>query len=189
MKLTHSLHKVLVVFGFTLSLASMLQAQAPKARDEDPEFAEARQLFWSGQYKEAEIKLKNYLGQHPDHAPSKDFLKMIAQSRKYNPAQIGETKNYLNTLRIDKIELKEADWRDACAKFEALANPGKGAKSPPSYLNLINLIPSSFHRKVTLNLKDVTLMQVLEHAAEQAELRLVVDTWAVIFDLPPENKK
>jgi len=163
-------------------------AQAPKVSDEDAEFVEARSLFWSGHYNESEIKFKTYLIAHPGHKASEDFLKMIVQARKYNPDQITITRKHLESIRIDHLELKDVPWRDVCSRFQKLANPEKDGKAPKNYVNFINLLPSRYATKISLDLRDVTLMDAINHASQQAGLHFVVDTWAVIFELP-ESKK
>lgn len=172
---------------FLLSLSCLSSwAQAPKASDDDPEFVEARKLFWASQFNEAEVKLKKYLAEHPNHSPSRDFLKMIAQSRKYDPQQIELTKKFLETQKIDFFDLKEVDWREAIARLEAIGNVRK--QKDPQYVNFINMLPSSYHKPISVNLRNVTLMEAITTLSKQAELRFVIDTWAVIFDIPPARK-
>ena len=165
-----------------------LQAQAPKARDEDPEFVNARQLFWSGQYSEAEKAFNLYLASNPDHRPSQNFLKMIVQAKRYDPTKIGPTKDRLASIRIDKVQFKNADWPTLITYFQDIANPQKSTAASKTYIHFINLLPSQFSAKVTLDLKNVSLLQAIEKACQQTGLRYVIDTWAVFIDLPEGGK-
>lgn len=171
-----------------LFMTPTVRAQAPKAGSEDPEFVDARKLFWSGRYEESEKKFRIYLLQHPGHEPSKNFLLMIAQSRKYNPSKIDSTHKRLAEIRVDKVIFKETEWRTVTSYLQDLANPKKNGEYPADYVNFINMLPSGFSRKVTLDLRDVSLIQLIEHICEKSDLRYVVDTSAVIFDIPDSKK-
>ncbi len=186
----HPISRFLVLFflGIPLFVELQLLAQAPQAPKEDPEFVEARRFFWSGQYNEAEKQFKVYLMEHPDHKPSKSFLQMIVQSQIYSPSKIEETRRRLERIRVKQVELKNADWRSVSSYLQNLANPKVDGKEPKNYINFISLLPSGFSVEISLNLRDVTLMHAIEHACRQAGLRYVVDTWAVIVDLPQSKK-
>jgi hypothetical protein len=176
---------------FLVHASQCLMGQAPKALDENPEFVEARSLFWSGQYDRAEKQFKSYLSENPEHAPSKDFLKMILQSRKYNPEQISLTKKFLHDTRVMELKLKDTDWRTFCAHLEKLANAAaakNGKLASKTYMNFINLLPSQFDRKISIELQNVSLYEAVKKGARLAELRFVVDTWAVIFEMPQPRK-
>ncbi len=169
-------------------LAIPVFAQAPKAAKEDPEFVEARRLFWSGQYKEAEAMFEEYLAAHPDHEASRSFLQMIAQSRIYNPAKIDETRQRLDRLRIQKMEFKDEDWKKVISILQNAANPKVNGQEPANVINFINLLPTTYSPRVTITLQDMTLMEAIDKVTRQTGLRYVIDTYAVIIDLP-EGKK
>lgn len=177
-----------LAFWFMALLSLSLYAQAPKASDEDLEFVEARRLFWSGQYKESEAQLKHYLSEHPKHEATQSFLQMIEQSRRYDPAKIEKTYERLEKMKIHKVELKNAEWRAVSSYLQDLANNPKNENLPQDPIHFINMLPTGFSRKISLNLHDVPLMEVIEEACKQADLRFVVDTWAVIIDLPQPKK-
>lgn len=160
----------------------------PPASDDDPEFAEARQLFWSGQYDEAEKKFKLYLVDHPDNEASCSFLQMINQERKHDPSKIDLTKKRLETIMVGKITFQDTEWHDVSARLQELANPKVNGKEPDPYINFINMLSSGTTFKVSLDLRNISLLKLIELSCRQAGLRYVVDTWAVIVDLP-ENKK
>ena len=192
--------------------AGSLAAETPRTQTDDAAFVEARNLFWSGRYNESEVKFKLYLAEHPDHQASLNFVKMIGQQMKYNPNQIEATRKHLEQIRVEKIEFKDADFRTVMKYLHQLANPGKetgkekadptakektGEKpktaekesaTPKGHVNFIDLLPPRYERKITLELRDVPLMDAIRYATQQAEVRHVVDTWAVIFELP-EGKK
>jgi len=170
---------------FTLSFFG---APPPPASNDDPEFVEARELFWSGQYNESEKKFRIYLLVHPKHEPSKSFLQMIAQERKYDPKKIVFTRKRLESVMIKEMNLKDAEWRAVSAFFQEQANPKENGKDPKDYINFINMLPTDTSFKVSVNLRNVTLMRAIELTCRQAGLRYVLDTWAVIIDLP-ESKK
>lgn len=172
-------------------LASFLWAEPPKATNEDPEFVKARDLFWSGRYDESEKGFKSYLLSHPNDPASNNFLLMIQQSRRHNPSKIDSTRKRLESIRVDKLVFQDTEWRTASLYLESLANPKKSDKTnikDGEYINIINMLPSGFSTKISLDLRDITLLEAIEHACKQADLRFVIDTWAVIIDLP-ETKK
>lgn len=171
-----------------LSVTPSALAQAPRTHDEDPEFVRARQLFWSGQYQEAEKAFTFFLVGHPDHRPSQNFLKMIVQSRIHDDSKIDLTRARLKKIHIRKIHFKDADWESVTHSFQDLANPKSNDVESKNSIHFINMLPTKFTTKITLDLKDVSLLDAIEAACRQAGLRYVVDTWAVIVDIP-ESKK
>ena len=186
-----NMRRLFFFFSLTLLFPVVfpLRGEAPKAStEEDPEFVEARRLFWSGQYDESEKQFATYLLQHPNHGASKNFLQMIRQSRIYDRSKISETRKHLENIRLEKLELKDTEWRSVSNYLQDLANPKVGGKDPENYINFINLIPSAFSVKISLDLRDISLMRVIEYACRMAGLRCTVDTWAVIIELP-ESKK
>jgi hypothetical protein len=164
-----------------------LPAQETKI-EEDAEFVKARDLFWSGRYDEAEKKFRQYLIANPKHEPSKSFLQMIAQARKFNPSHIGLTRDRLAKIELEKVEFKNADWKDVFSYFQSKANPKENGKDPKNYINFINMLPSAYSGKVNLDLRNVSLLRAIEMATEQSGIRFVIDSWAVIFDLPEAKK-
>ena len=171
----------LVTTGLLLLAAA---SYAAEETDDDQSFQQARNLFWSGQYEQAEPIFKIYLLKHPDHKPSQAFLQMIAQARSRNPSKIGETHHRLEGIVLDEVEFNNADWQTVSDFFLEKANPKKDGKDPEKYVNFINLIPSSLNVKVNLKLRKVTLLRAIRHACEAADLRYVVDSWAVIISMP-----
>ncbi len=172
-----------------LALAA-LPTLAPASDDEeDSDFTQARSLFWSGQYDQAEPLFKAYLVTHPDHAPTRSFLQMITQSRSRNPARINETRKRLEGIIVPHLSFKESEWREVSAWLQEQANPKKDGKEPDNSINFINLLPSSLTLRLSLDLRKVTLLSAIQHACEQVGLRYVIDSNAVIFDLPEQRKK
>ena len=185
---------LLIFFALSFLHANSLYAEAPKTLNEDPEFVEARELFWSGQYDASEKKFNLYLKMRPDDEASKNFLLMIAQSRRYDPSKIEQTRQHveltrkhLENIRVEKIELKDTDWRTVAIYLQDLANPKNGQK-PQEYIHFINMLPTGFSFKTSINLHNVSLKEVVEEICQKAGLRYVVDAWAVIIDIP-ESKK
>lgn len=166
-----------------IALTGLARAEAPKAVQEDPEFVEARRLFWSGKYEDAEKKFKIYLIGHPKHEASQSFLLMIKQSRIHNPSKIEETRRRLGETKVDRVSFEAAEWKKVSDYFVKLANE----KKEGDYINFINLLPSNYSRKVTLELTDVTLLRAIEIACEQAGFTYVIDTNAVIVELPQKK--
>lgn len=159
-------------------------ARAAEEAEDDRDFQQARSLFWSGQYEQAEPMFKIYLLKHPDHKPSQTFLQMIVQARAHNPSKIGETRQRLEGIVLDEVKFDNADWQTVSDFFLEKANPKKDGKDPEKYVNFINLIPPSLTVKVTLNLRKITLLRAIHHACAVADLRYVVDSWAVIISMP-----
>ena len=171
-----------------VALLGVAHAQSPKSVEEDPEFVEARRLFWSGQYDESEKRFKIYLVGHPKSEASKSFLQMIKQSRIYGPSKIDATRKRLSETHVDRLKFDNAEWKSVTDYFQQLANANRSEKTGNDYLNFINLLPPNYSRKVTLDLRDVSLLRAIEFSCEQAGFHFVVDTWAVIIELPTPKK-
>jgi len=183
-----SLTLLQVILFTSIFFFPSIGAPPPHASDDDSEFVGARTLFWSGQYNEAEKKFKAYILAHPKHAPTQSFLQMIAQARKFDPQKIDLTRKRLESVKLEKLVLEDADWRAVSAFFQERANPKKDGKDPENYVNFINMLPTGSTFKVSVDLRDVTLLRAIELTCRQAGLRHVVDTWAVIIDLPDSQK-
>jgi len=175
-------------FCVMMCIAGMVFGQAPKATKEDPEFVEARRLFWSGQYKESEKMFQEYLSDHPDHEASRSFLQMIAQSRIYDPNKIDETNERLAQVRVSKVEFRDVDFKKVLTFLQTSANPKVNGQDPVKYINFINMIPTGYSPKITITLADMSVLEAIEKVTSRAGLRFVIDTYAVIVDLP-EGKK
>jgi len=50
------------------------------------------------------------------------------------------------------------------------------------------MLPTGSTFKVSVDLRNVTLLRAIELTCRQAGLRYVVDTWAVIIDLPDSKR-
>lgn len=175
-----------ILLSFLISISPILIGQAPS--DEDPEFVEARRLFWSGQYLESEKTFKSYLQTHPDHEASKSFLQMIVQSRIHDESKISQTRERLEEIVVRKLDFKNSDWRFVTAYLQILANPKTADRESPGFIHFINLLPSGYSTKISFTMEHVTIMQAIERVCQQAGLRYVIDTWAVIIDLPEMKK-
>lgn len=171
----------LAAAGFLLLAAA---GRAAEEADDDREFQQARGLFWSGQYDQAEPIFKMYLLKHPDHKPSQAFMQMIAQARSRNPTKLGETRKRLEEIVLDEVKFDDVDWQTVSEYFKEKANPKKDGKDPEKFVNFISLLPPSLTVKVTLHLRKVTLLRAIQYACEVADLRCVVDSWAVIISMP-----
>jgi Spy/CpxP family protein refolding chaperone len=184
MTTTHRRWLALAVAGLLLLAGGARAAGTAADADDERDFQTARGLFWSGQYEQAEPMFKMYLLKHPDHKPSQAFMQMIAQARTRNPSKIGETRKRLEEIVLDEVKFDNADWQEVSDFLKEKANPTKDGKEPEKYVNFINLIPPSLTVKVTLNLRKVSVLRALHHACAVADLRYVVDSWAVIVSLP-----
>ncbi len=170
------------------AVVNMARAQAPKGPAEDSDFVEARRLFWSGQYSESEKMFQEYLEGHPNHEATRSFLQMIAQSRIYNPTKIDETRVRLGQIRIPKVEFRDAEWKKVIAYLQSAANPKVDGKDPEKFINFISMLPSNYSSKITVNLQNVTLLEAIDKITQPVGLRFVIDTYAVIIDLPEVRK-
>lgn len=190
-------HPILfLVFGALIFPLCAEDEDEPEIAKEDVEFTEARKLFWSAQYEDSEKLFKIYQSTHPDHAPTKSFLQMIGQYRRWKAVGpekyrqlIVETRQRLEETMVEKLELKDVEWREVAARLQELANSQKDGKAPKDSVLFINLLPSGLSAKLSLKLSRVTLLRAIESACQQARLRYVVDAWAVIIDLPESQKK
>jgi hypothetical protein len=185
-------------FLFLLAGWSLLPvaAQQPEPVKEDMEFVEARKLFWSGQYDEAERLFKIYLAAHPESQPSRSFLQLIDLYRRHvvtgeeeSIRQVEETRKRLEGIRVESLQFKDAEWREVLERLEQLSNPKKDGMPPVRRITFINALPSGMSARFSIDLRDVTLFQAIESCCEKAGLRFVTDLWAVIIDLPEGKKR
>lgn len=187
---------VFLAFGAMVFPLGAQEENEPEIAKEDVEFTEARRLFWSAQYEDSEKLFRIYQSTHPDHAPTKSFLQMIDQYHRWKAVGpekyrqlIVDTRRRLEEIMVEKLELKDAEWREVSARLRELANPKKDGKEPKDPVIFINLLPSGLSAKLSVKLSGVTLLRAIESACQQARLRYVIDAWAVIIDLPESQKK
>ena len=181
-----SLRLLAAVIGFIgLSLFNLHGENTPS---EDSEFIEARKLYWAGKYQEAEAMFQSYLATNPNHGPTKNFLKMIAQSQRLDKGKVEQTRKYLETIRLEHVQFKEADWKAVTSFFQERANSKTDGKTIKESVSFINILPAGFSTTITLDLKDVSLMRAIEYACQQANLRYMVKAWAVTFEQPDSKK-
>lgn len=172
-----------------------LRAEALRTPEDDPEFVEARRLFWSGQYIESDKLFHAYLTSHPDHRATRSFLQMIQQWRLHDTQkreevdrQTAATRERLKKIRVDKLKFEDVDWWTVSARLQDLANKKIDGNPPEHPILFINMLPPKVSVKVSMEIHDANLLDAIESVCRKVGLRYVMDVWAVIFDVPPPKK-
>jgi hypothetical protein len=164
----------------TIKVPRLPKKPADLPAEEDPDFVAARQLFWSGNYDQAEQLFATYLSKHPDHEPTKIFLRMIHEARHYDPE-----KEKVIRRALEEVRFKRVDWKnmslDAAITF--LRDETRRQIPEGEVVNFVNLVPASAGKKsITLSAEDTTLDQLIQRISEQAGVFHHVDSDGIVFE-------
>jgi hypothetical protein len=148
--------------------------------EEDPVFVKARELFWSGSYDQAERIFLSYLEKNPDHEPTKVFLRMISESRHYDPEKEKVVRKALEEVRFKRIDWKEMTL-DAAITY--LREETRRQIPEGAVVNFVNLVPESGdHKKITLSAEDTSLDDLIKRISELAGVYHHVESDGVVFE-------
>jgi len=147
---------------------------------EDPDFVAARQLFWSGSYDQAEKLFLAYSAKNPDHEPTKVFLRMIRESRHFDPE-----KERMVRKALEEVRFKRIDWKDMTldAAISYLREETRRQIPEGETVNFVNLVPpASDPKKITLSAEDATLQDLIKRISDLAGVYHHVESDGVVFE-------
>ena len=137
-----------------------------------------------GLYDEAEARCKQILAEKPDQPTVKQLLREIQAKRDQveTPGSGAELKRQLRDLIVPELNLRAANAADI---IEFLRAESKRLAADKSEINFVWQVPPGQKLpKVTLNLKNVPMLEVIKYVTTIARLNYRVDPHAVVIYLP-----
>jgi hypothetical protein len=140
-----------------------------------------------GLYDEAEARCKQILEQKPDQPTVKQLLREIEEQKR---RIYGQNPGYDLTRKLSETVVPEVKFRDANAfdVLDTLQRESKKLTADKSEINLVWQVPPDAKlSKITLNLKQVPMLDVIKYVTAIAKLSYRVDARAVvIYPAEPE---
>jgi hypothetical protein len=137
-----------------------------------------------GLYDEAEARCKQILEQKPDQPTAKELLREIEEQKRSRFGQDAgaEFRRKLSETIVPEVNLRGANPFDA---LEQLRKESSKLTVDKSEVNFVWQVPADAKLpKVTLNLKQVPLLDVIQYVTAIAKLSFRVDPHAVVIYLP-----
>jgi hypothetical protein len=137
-----------------------------------------------GLYDEAEARCKQILDQKPDQPTVKELLREIEEQKhsRFGRDAGAEFRRKLSETIVPEVNLREANPFDA---LEQLRKESSKLTVDKSEVNFVWQVPADAKLpKVTLNLKQVPLLDVIQYVTAIARLSFRVDPHAVVIYLP-----
>jgi hypothetical protein len=136
----------------------------------------------AGQYDEAEARCVQILQKNPNDPDARRLLEEI-EDAKHKPHSSSTLSEALEEIIIPEVNFRGAGAADVIEYLRVESQKVSGADSP---INFVWEAPENFKTaKVTLNLRSVSLADVLKYVTDSAGLRYRVDPHAVVVYLPP----
>jgi len=164
---------LLAVLIVVLGLPS-LQGQ-PAGADLHVTYEEGRAAFNAGQFDLAREKLSVVKAANPGHVPTLAMLSQIEQKIGYDNTAL--RKSYEKVI-IDKIEFSDVELSEAIQAVRILSRRASLEKVVP---NITLKTPELGTKKVSINLTNVPLSEVLNYLAQLAGAKLTYDKVGVMF--------
>jgi hypothetical protein len=137
-----------------------------------------------GMDEEAEQRLNQILAQKPDQPTAKRFLKEIQAKRQKTRPSVASAQL---RAKLEKTIVPEVDFKEAKAEdvIEFLRKESPKLTPDKTPINFVWMVPAEAKpRPVTLMLKKVPVVDVLQYMTEAAGLRYRVDPNAVVIYSP-----
>jgi hypothetical protein len=167
------------------TLAEPASAASSAAKLSDDQMGEMLQgailLARMGLYDEAEQQCNKILAQEPNQPTVKQLLEEI-QAKKRQQDSFSDLKHKLDSTMIRELNVRDAAVTDV---IEILRVESEKASADKTAINFVWQAPEgSKAAKVTLNLHNVPLGDVLKYVTEGAGLRYRADAHAVVIYKP-----
>ena len=137
-----------------------------------------------GLYDEAEARCKQILEQKPDQPTAKQLLREIEEQKR---RIYGQNPGYDLARKLSETIVPVINFREAHA-FDVLESLRKESRSLTADKSEINFVwqvpPDAKLSKVTLNLKQIPMLDVIKYVAAIAKLGYRVDARAVVIYVP-----
>jgi hypothetical protein len=150
--------------------------------------AQAIMLARVGLYDEAETLCKQILAQKPDQPTVKQLLREIDEQRHRLHAQDPgyDLKQKLRQTIVPEVSVRNASPADV---IEILRRESKSLTPDSSEINFVwQVSPEAKLPPVTLNLRKIPMLDVVEYVTQIAALRYRVDAHAVVIYQPQPEK-
>jgi hypothetical protein len=137
-----------------------------------------------GLYDEAEARCKRILEQKPDQPTVKQLLREIEEQKR---RIYGQDPGYDLTRTLSDIIVPEIKFREANAVdvLDSLQKESRKLTADKSEINFVWQVPPDAKLpKITLNLKQVPMLEVIKYVTAIAKLRYRVDAHAIVIYLP-----
>ncbi len=137
-----------------------------------------------GLYDEAEARCQQILEQKPDQPTVKELLREIEEQKhsRFGQDAGAELRRKLSETIVPEVNLRGANPFDA---LEQLREESRKLTADKSEVNFVWQVPAEATLpKVTLNLKQVPLLDVIQYVTAIAKLSFRVDPHAVVIYLP-----
>jgi hypothetical protein len=137
-----------------------------------------------GLYDEAQARCKQILEQRPDQPTVKELMRQIEEQKHklYGQDAGAEFRRKLSETIVPEVNLREADPFDA---LEQLRKQSRKLTADKSEVNFVWQVPAGARLpKVTLNLKQIPLLDVIQYITAISRLGFRVDAHAVVIFLP-----
>ena len=168
---------VVMLAGVTLGHAAT--NAVPSNAEQEKLFMEAVLLSNRGLYAEAEVRLKQLAELQPNQPTITEFLRLV-QLKLHDPAEV-LTKR-LAAITIPVVQLNAAMPQDA---IEYLRQEGVKHVADKAEINFVWQVPSEVQLPpITLNLKNVPVIDALNYVTQLARLRYRVEPHAVVIYKP-----
>jgi len=139
-------------------------------------YDEGRALYNAGHFEQAREKLSIVAARNPSHVPTRAMLAQIQQQLGAAPAVT--MKNSYEKVIIPKIEMDNVSLLEAIEAVRVFTRKATEDKVTP---NIILKSPELKDRKVSLNLSQMPLTEILNYIAQMVDAKLTYDKHAVMI--------
>jgi hypothetical protein len=148
---------------------------------------EAVVLARAGLYDEAEQRCLTILAQQPDQETAKQLLNEIQDKQRQISHKVAnvDLKGKLNDIIVPELDVHEANAVDI---IEYLRTESKRLSADKTEINFVwRVSPDQRLPKVSLNLKQIPLIDAIRYVAQLAKLSYRVETHAVVIYVPEKG--
>jgi len=169
-----------LLFSARVSIAGMDTASTNTPRHTDEQAVILLERM--GRYDEAEARCLQVLQQNPNDPAAQRLLAEI-EDKKHPRNPRANLKGQIDNIIIPEVNVRGAGVADVIEFLQAESQKVSGAGIP---INFVWQAPDNLKTaKVTLNLRRVSLADVLKYVTESVGLRYRVDAYAVVICQPP----
>jgi hypothetical protein len=148
---------------------------------------EAIVLARAGLYDEAEQRCITILAQQPNHTTAKQLLSEIQDKKRQTSRKVPgvDLKGKLNDIIVPELNVTEANAVDV---IEFLRAESKRVSADKTEINFVWQVPPDGRLpKVSLNLKQIPLIDAIRYVTQLARLSYRVETHAVVIYVPEKG--
>ncbi len=171
------------IFMLAASVALAATNEVPTMAEQEQMFMEAVMLKQQGFYGEAEVRLKKLAELQPDQPTVKQMLAEVREKlKRREPDAATLLKRKLSAIIVPDITFREAAVGDA---IRFLGDECRRLSPDKSGVNLVWMAPEEMKStKVTLQLRDIPMLDALQYVTDVAKLKYRIDPHAVVIYKP-----